>query len=114
MLLIILADMKVSLVCYIHNLGWSSLEYRRKELRALPLYKIFYNLIEVNTAGILIPTTRVTRGNSLKFNQPYTRVDCYLYSFYPDAIKIWNHLPDHLTMLTDIDTFRKDIINYIT
>ena len=37
-----------------------------------------------------------------------------LYSFYPDAIKIWNHLPDHLTMTTDIDAFRKDIINYIT
>jgi len=67
-----------SVTCVLHNLGWTSLEYRRKELHALTLYKIFYNLIEVNTADILIPTTRVTRGNSLKFNQPYTRVDCYL------------------------------------
>ena len=57
----------------------------------------------VNTEDILIPITTVTRGNSLKINQPYTRVDCYFYSFYPDAIKIWNHLPDHLTMTTDID-----------
>ena len=79
----------------------------------MTLFKIVYNLIDVNQEDILVHTTRTTRGNTLKFNQPPTRIDCYLNSFYPEAIKIWNHLPDHLTRTTDMDFFRQNIPNYI-
>jgi len=36
-----------SVTYMLHNLGWTSLEHRRKELCILTLYKIFYNLIDV-------------------------------------------------------------------
>ena len=37
------------------------------------------------------------RAHAKKFLQPQCSVNAYLYSFFPQAIKLWNHLPQELT-----------------
>ena len=32
----------------------------------------------------------------MRFIQPMTRIDSYMYSFFPSAIKIWNDLPQNV------------------
>ncbi len=46
------------------NLGWESLEQRRAKARAISMYKITNNLVDVPTASVLIPADTRTRGNS--------------------------------------------------
>jgi len=36
-------------------------------------------------------------------NQLPTKVNCYLYSFYPHTVKVWNHLPKHLSMINLVE-----------
>jgi len=35
-----------------------------------------------------------------------SRIDSFMYSFFPRAIRLWNHLPDHLVKTNNIDTFK--------
>ena len=86
----------------IATLGWPTLEQRRKTLRTIMMYKIVNNLVEIPTDGILIPSELRLRGHAKKFLQPQCRVNAYLYSFFPQGIKLWNHLPQELTELENL------------
>ena len=80
----------------ITTLGWPTLEQRRKISRTIMLYKIINNLVEVPTDGILFPSELKLRGHTSKFLQLQCRVNAFSYSFFPQAIKLWNHLPQAL------------------
>ena len=96
----------------IATLGWPTLEQRRKTLRTIMMYKIVNNLVEVPTDGILIPSELRLRGHAKKFLQPQCSVNAYLYSFFPQAIKLWNHLPQELTELESLKLFREGSNNF--
>ena len=72
-------------------------------------YKIINNLVDVSTDGILNPLTVNTRGHSQRFKQLNTNVDCFLHSFFPATIKIWNNLPENLTTHAALQDFKKTI-----
>ena len=78
----------------IATLGLPTLEQRRKTLRTIIIVN---NLVEVPTDGILIPSELRLRGHAKKILQPQCSVNVYLYSFIPQAIKLWNHLPQEKT-----------------
>ena len=50
-----------------------------------------------------------TRGHHMRFTQPFTRIDSYLYSFFPSSIKLWNALPNHILNSTNIEQFKQRI-----
>ena len=55
-----------------------------------------------------------TRGHNKKSWQLPTRIARYIRSyqnFFPNAIKLWNKLPNHLIDITDLNTFREGLIN---
>ena len=74
------------------------------------MFKIVNNLVEINAGTSLIRNNLPTRGHSNRFNQPFTRVNSFKYSFYPDAIKLWNKLPDDIINCGSLQRF-KDLIN---
>ena len=86
----------------IKTLGWESLEDRRKKLRVQMLYKIINNIV-------ILPSTPLSRMesscydlrdfNNQRINPLFSRTDTYKYSFYPQAIKLWNNLPCKLLIL---------------
>ena len=116
-------------------LGWPTLESRRSTLRTLMMYKIMNNLVDMSTNTILLPSTLQLRGNTEKLQLPcrlyfqigvfkqiqtkYTihniaagNVYIYIYSFFPQVIKLWNSLPQHLISSADFHTFKERLYNY--
>ena len=65
--------------------------------------------VEIPSEGILIPSYAHTRGHN-KFRQLQTRLQSYQGSFFPDAIKLWNKIPDYLANLHDLNSFREGLI----
>ena len=93
------------------TLGWPTLEQRRKIFGTVMLYKIINNLVEVPTDGILVPSELQLRGHTRKFLQLQCSVNAFSYSFFPQAIKLWNHLPQELTELESLQLFRESLTN---
>jgi len=98
-------SMYPSVTNMLNRMHWTTLETRRANLRLiiLMMFKIVNNLVEINAGTSLIRNNLPTRGHSNKFNQPFT-------SFYPDAIKLWNKLPDNIITCGSLQSY-KDLIN---
>jgi len=103
-------SMYSSVTNMLNRMHWTTLETRRANLRLIMMFKIVNNLVEINAGTSLIRNNLPTRGHSNRFNQPFTRVNSFKYSFYPDAIKLWNKLPDDIINCGSLQRF-KDLIN---
>ena len=91
------------------SLNWPTLAQCRQQERAIMMFKIIHNLVDipVNSYFTPVPMTHDTRGHNMRFMQPMTRTDSYLHSFFPFAIKIWYSLPQHGINSKDIDEFKQ-------
>ena len=94
----------------LNRMHWTTLQVRRENLRLIMIYKIVNNLVEIDIGNSLIKNNLPTRGHSNRFKQLFTRVNSFKHSFYPDAIKLWNKLPDTIINCTMLQNF-KDLIN---
>ena len=104
-------DYSSSISNLLSDLGWKPLSHRRNELRLLVFYKIIQHLVDINTDSLLIPKSsiHITRSHDMRFLQPSTRINAYLYSFFPSTIKLWNQLPSKVTHLTNFTDFKDNI-----
>jgi len=59
-----------------------------------------------------IPNTISTRGNTQKFIQLQSSIDCYAKSFFPKAIRFWNSLPQQMIDCDNVESFKKIIFDY--
>ena len=93
------------------DLGWKPLSDRRNELRLLMFYKILHHLVDINVDTLLtpLPPIHTTRGHDERFLQLSTRINTYLHSFFPSAIKLWNQLPSEVIHLTNYTDFKDKI-----
>jgi len=66
------------------NLNWSTLAHCRAEQKAVMMFKIVNQLIDIPASSYLSPAPTVlnTRGHNRRFSQPIARVDSYLHSFF--------------------------------
>ena len=80
------------------HLNWATLTNNRKEQKVVMLYKIVYKLVDITVSNYLTPSTTfdITRGHHIRFLQPSSTVNAYLYSFFLSSIKIWNSLPNNI------------------
>ena len=51
-----------------------------------------------------VPST--TRSSNRKFLHLPSRIDSFMHSFFPRAIRLWNQLPDHFIEADNVDTFK--------
>ena len=93
------------------DLNWPTLARCRDELKAIMMFKIINHLVDIPVNPFLtsISTVHSTRGHNMRFMQPMTRIDSYMYSFFPSAIKIWNDLPQNVIDSNDIDQFKQKL-----
>ena len=89
----------------ISRLQWESLEQRRAKARAIFMYKIVNNLVDVHAEHILTPLDNRSRGNAA-YRTLYTNVDVYRYSFFPRTFITWNTIPPTLRQINTIDQFQ--------
>ena len=103
----------VSVTNLLKNLSWPTLQQRRICNRGIMLYKILNKQVEIPiTSTIFRPNISSTRGNNRRFIQLQCHLDCYNNSFFPDAIRIWNSLPQKLIDSPNVELFRYGIYRY--
>ena len=92
------------------SLEWRSLEDRRADARLILFYKIEYNLVAVPLPQYINQPVRTTRHmHPLHFVQIPATASYYKCSFFPLAIVQWNRLPNHIPVLSDLDSFRSAV-----
>ena len=92
----------------ISNLRWETLQERRTEAKMVMMYRITYGLIhtiDISATSLLHPATLSTRGNSMRYLQPFCRTDAYRCSF-PSGIRLWNQLPECVLTAPTLETFK--------
>ena len=90
----------------LQTLGWDTLAERRAKSRAVMTYCIRYDLVDIPLDQHFTQLTTRNRGNSEKFRVPYSRTLSAKHSFFPDATRIWNNIPDDATRAESLDTFK--------
>ena len=93
----------------LQHLQWDTLENRRNNFRAIAMYKIHNNLVDINSGDLLQPASTITRGHPLTFKHLQAHVDAFKYSFYPSAIKIWNSLPSEVVLSSNLEQFKNNL-----
>ena len=78
------------------QLKWESLKKRRKDNRLILLYKVFKSKASVPTDDLIPKTRRARNQHSMAFQTPIASTDVHKGSFFPQAIRDWNALPDSL------------------
>ena len=77
------------------------------------MFKIFRNLVDIPVEPPnFIPNTISTRGNTQKFIQLQSNIDCCAKSFFPEAIRFWNSLPQQMIDCDNVESFKKSIFDY--
>ena len=100
-----------SVIAMMQQLNWPTLEQRRYEAKAIMMYKILNDLVQVNHSD-LVYNSSVTRGHSLRLLHLLTRVDVYSYSFFPSSIRIWNKLSEDVVISPSLDLFKLKLYNH--
>ena len=94
----------------LQSLGWRSLADRRKDAKLCMLYKISNDLVGIPANKYLIPSNTVTRKqHSFSYVIPHSRCNYHLYSFFPNTIRLWNSLPQHIVNKNSLDSFKSNI-----
>ena len=90
----------------ISSLNWPSLQDRRLNSRLVMMYKIYYNLVDIDWKKYLTLHSSTTRGHSSRFFIPHTSSSAYTSSFFPRTIRNWNNLPVDPAAYPSLDAFK--------
>ena len=92
----------------IKDLGWATLETRRRQSRLTLMYKLSHGLIDIDSREYLIQHSESrTRGShQFKFRVPYANKDVFKFSFFPKTIADWNCLPEAIVSSTSLEIFK--------
>ena len=77
----------------LQELGWETLQARRKHKRITTLYKMEHNIIDIPVDQYIIHNTRCLRKHNSQFLQIRHSSNTFGKSFFPTTAKEWNALP---------------------
>ena len=96
-----------SVTSLINTLGWDLLHSRRLASQLCMFYKIQNNLANIQFPPVIQPATYFGRHeHQLKYCIPEATVDCYKFSFYPRALRLWNKLPSSAVQAPSLPAFQ--------
>ena len=98
------------------ELGWESLSDRRMFRRVLQLYKISNTMTPEYLYEKLPPRKRTflySNDITLSYRDIRSRTVRYANSFFPDAIRSWNNLISHFSVMPTIGVFKAHLISLI-
>ena len=98
-----------SVTSLLNTLNWPTLQNRRINLRAIMLYKIINELIDIPADSILLHNSSSTRHHQHCYRIPYSRISAHLFSFFPFSIRIWNHLSPQTACSPTLKIFKDRI-----
>ena len=96
-----------SVSAMVKELGWETLETRRKKSSVTLLYKVVNCLVAVPVYYHPVPWNTPTRHNAEHSFNPYQpSIDAFKNSFMPRTVLIWNVLPVAVAMAPTVDLFK--------
>lgn len=101
------------------ELGWDTLEVRRKIHKLVLFYKIVYGLVPQYLVELLgqcllrVPQNSYPLRNqdNRTFQIPQAKTTSYMESFLPSTIRLWNELPYNIRSLSTLSSFTHAIKN---
>ena len=85
-------DRRSSITSLLSELQWPSLQERRRQSRLAMLFRIRFNLVDINWKDHLSESTYTTRGHSCRFINPRCSSQVYNSSFFTRTSREWNTL----------------------
>ena len=93
------------------EIGWETLDMRRKYHKLSLYYKMFYKLTPDYLSNIIPNQRRSSSTYSLRnaenVEHIYSRTSLYKDSFVPSTTRQWNNLPVHIRNATSYNSFQK-------
>ena len=93
------------------EIGWESLEFRRKKHKLILFYKMIHGLTPTYLSDLLpqpvSANSRYNLRNQENLQVPFCRTNLYRNSFLPSVIRDWNELPENTKNATSIDSFKR-------
>ena len=89
----------------IKDLGWATLETRRRQSRLTLMYKLTHGLIDTDSRK-QARESRTRGGHQFKFRVPYANKDVFKFSFFPKTIADWNCVPKAIVSSTSLETLK--------
>ena len=103
----------VSLHALYEEVGWESLEKRRRKHKLLLLYKMFNNLSPLYLCSLIPPTVDTQSSYNLRnahnIRTIHSRTTQYFNSFLPSTIREWNTLPLDVRNCDSINSFKRKL-----
>ena len=100
---------KAPVTAMINNLGWESLELRRRKARLTMFFKIQQNLVAIPLPPFIIRPARPKPDLPHVFRVVYASTESYRNSFSIRTIKDWNRLPVSTGTLVTLSSFKDAI-----
>ena len=95
------------------DLGWETLQNRRKKHTLIILFKILHGLTPVHLNDLLPPlvqdTTSYNLWNSNHFQNYRDNTNLFLTSFFPATIRAWNDLPAEVKDALSVAAFKSHL-----
>jgi hypothetical protein len=92
------------------ELGWNTLEQRRKYHQLVTYYKIIQNISPTYLTNIITNTTASQVPYNLRTGENrrtiHTRLSIYRNSFIPTSTRLWNATPERIKNKPNISTFK--------
>jgi len=90
-------------------LSLQTVELRRLKSDLVFLYKMLYNLVDVNCEKHFSDNVMMTRGHNLKINVQGSRVNCRKYFFISRVITLWNGLDERVVNSGSVASFKSKL-----
>ena len=99
----------------IKDLGWATLEKRRRQSRLTLMYKLAHGRIDIETRKYLIQHSESrTRGShQFIFRVPCANEDVFKFWFFPKTIADWNCLPEAIVSSSSLETFKYKLTAFL-
>ena len=97
----------------LQELGWETLQARRKHQRITTLYKMEHNIIDIPLDQYIIHNTRCSRKHNSQFLQIRHSSNTFGKSFFPTTAKEWNALPSDIISSSSIESFKTKLSKYL-
>jgi len=92
----------------LQQLGWKSLEQRRKIIRLIMMYKLLNGLVASDGLPALSTIHRRSRHtNSRALKVPSSKTDYHMFSYFPRSIRQWNVLPENIVNKKSLKAFKQ-------
>ena len=92
------------------KLKWEPLKQRRKIARVTMIHKIVNGQAAIPEQKFLQPVKRSSNRNqhTKRFTRPNGKKDCWVDSFFPSTIPVWNKLPQYIVDIKETQAFKKE------